>query len=349
MPTEIPVGIITNAGGAHLGAYFTALAACEEVQNVALSDPSGQCVEEARKTLKDKLAAVYDSPDKMLNAAKPVMALVSVEAVQGPPLIDKALEAGCHVFAEKPACVRAEDFQPLVEKAERKKLNLMLALSNRINPAAMEAVRLIRAGALGKLYGAEVHIVADQTRLKNPKYRDTWFADKTRAGGGHLIWLGIHWLDLVMQMSDARITEVAGFTGNVGGQPLKGAEDSAALALKFENGMFGTFTSGYYLDKGYHTHIRLWGSDGWLEYSEHLGAQEANPLKWYSTKEPKTDGIQVSNVSAEPKGYTPFVRLCVRASAGLEPAPITGRDGLRVLKTIFACYEAVAQGKTIKV
>jgi predicted dehydrogenase len=164
-----------------------------------------------------------------------------------------------------------------------------------------------------------------------------------------LIWLGIHWLDLVMHLSDSRITDVTGFAGNVGGQPLKGVEDSAALAMKFENGMFGTFTSGYYLDRGYHTHIRLWGADGWLEYGEHLGAQETQPLKWYSTKEPKTDGIQVWKGAVEPKGYTPYVALCVRACAGLQPAPITGREGLRVLRTIFAFYDAAASGKTVAI
>src|SRR5262249_55124406 len=34
-------------------------------------------------------------------------------------MIDASLEAGCHVFAEKPSCVRAEDFEPLVHKAQR--------------------------------------------------------------------------------------------------------------------------------------------------------------------------------------------------------------------------------------
>ena len=42
----------------------------------------------------------------------------------------RALDAGCHVFAEKPACVRIEDFIPLVQKADARHLNLMLALAN---------------------------------------------------------------------------------------------------------------------------------------------------------------------------------------------------------------------------
>ena len=53
------------------------------------------------------------------------MALVSLEGRLAPVSIDLALEAGCHVMAEKPACVRAEDFAPLARKANEKKLLLM--------------------------------------------------------------------------------------------------------------------------------------------------------------------------------------------------------------------------------
>jgi hypothetical protein len=46
------------------------------------------------------------------------------------------------------------------------------------------------------------------------------------------------------------------------------------------------------------------------------------------------------------RGYTPFVRAAVRASAGLEPAPISPAEGLHVLRTIFAFYKAAGAGRT---
>lgn len=346
--SKISVAVITHAEGAHLGAYFEALAACEEVSDVILCDPGGKSFPAARKALGEKLAAVYEDRDAMLNEAAPDMALVSMEALKAPPAIDAALEAGCHVLAEKPACVRAEDFEPLVRKAERKQRHLMLALANRVTPAVQEARRLIAAGRLGQIYGVEAHLVADQTRLKSKSYQGQWYAQKARAGGGHLIWLGIHWLDLTMYLTGSDVVEVAGFAGNVGGQPID-VEDSAALTMKYANGSFGTLTSGYYLDRGYHSHIRVWGSGGWLEYTERLGGRVEAPLKWQSTVEPKTDGIQEYTGPFEPRGYTPFVVECVRAVAGLREAPISGREGLRVLKTIHRFYDAAEQGRTLKV
>ena len=69
-------------------------------------------------------------------------------------------------------------------------------------------------------------------------------------------------------------------------------------------------------------------------------------LKWYSTAEPKVSRVQDYKPPNEPTGYTPFVHACARASAGLEPPPLAGREGLRVLDAIYAFYEAARTGQT---
>src|SRR5688572_21620009 len=181
------VAVITEAGGSHLDSYFPALAATKEAEGVVLADASGSSEPLARKALGDKLVRVYRDAAEMLRAEKPVMALISLEAVHSPPAIDAALEAGCHALVEKPACLRAEDFAPLVRKAQSKHLHLMLALANRISPPIVAARKLLQAGTIGKLYGVELHLIADQTRLKQPAYGMRWVAHKDRAGGGHLI------------------------------------------------------------------------------------------------------------------------------------------------------------------
>jgi predicted dehydrogenase len=89
----------------------------------------------------------------MLDREKPLMAIVSLEARLAPPAVEAALNAGCHVMAEKPACVRIEDFAHLAALAQRKQRHLMLALANRLNPEVREARRLIQEGKIGRIYG----------------------------------------------------------------------------------------------------------------------------------------------------------------------------------------------------
>lgn len=343
MPDTIQVGIITNAEGAHLDQYFSALAKTTEAAGVVLADPSGKTVERARAALGAKLQ-VFQDAGEMLRKSKPAMALVSLEGALAPPAIAQALEAGCHVFAEKPACVRAEDFAKLVRLAQQNHRHLMLALANRVHAPVQEARRLVGKGVLGRIYATEIHLVADQTRLTREAYRRSWYSQKKRAGGGHLLWLGIHWLDLALYITGLRVQQVAGFAGVVGGQPID-VEDSAAVALAFNNNSFGTMTSGYYLDRGYHSHLQIWGEHGWLR----LAAIEDAPLEWYSTRDNPKAQVQRFAYPKGERGYTPFVRAAVRASAGLQDAPITGPECLHVLQTIFTFYQAAQQGRAVKV
>jgi len=335
--------VLTDLGGAHLNEYFKALSATEEVEAVIVADPSGGSEAAAKRTLGAKLKSFERDHAKALAAHQATLALVTMEAVNAPPVIHAALDANCHVLTEKPSCVKAGDFEPLVRLAEMKHRNLTLAFANRLRGTVQAARTLIESRKIGRIYGSELHIIADQTRLTSPAYHTAWFADRARSGGGHLIWLGIHWLDLIMHMTGSKIIEAAGFTGIVGGQPLK-IEDSAAMALRFDNGSFGTITSGYYLDRGYHSHLKVWGSDGWLQLEPHGG----EPLQWCSTKDnpalvKKYDG------PPEAASYTPLVKACVRASLDLQPPPVTGAESLHVLKTVFACYRAAETGQAQKI
>jgi len=338
--TPAEVALITHAEGAHLSAYIEGLAKTAEVGAVSLCDPTGATEAAIRKGVGEKFKGSYRSLKDLMKARKPVAALITMEAKVSPPAIDEALDAGLHVMAEKPACVRAEDFAPLVAKANAKQRNLMLALANRVDASMQEARRLIESGAIGKIYGMELHIIADQTRLTRPAYHQSWFAQKARGGGGHLIWLGIHWLDLAMFLSGSRITEIAGFTGNVGGQPLD-VEDSASVVFRFANGTFGNLTSGYYLDRGKQLLIKAWGSKGWIE----INHGTSNPLEWYSNADQTTHRF---TPPAGPTGYTAFVGHVVRAATGVEPPALKPDDSLHVLRTVFAAYRAAETGRTQK-
>ena len=337
MAEPITVGVITDAAGAHLDAYLGGLSSCEGVEQVALADPTGSVFDQARTLLTARFPKIQTFRDYrvMLQTVRPKLALVTLEAYRAPEAIRQALEAGCHVLAEKPACVRTEDFESLVRLADAKHLHLMLALANRVAPPIKKARELVATGALGRLYGADFHTIADQTRLRRPEYQKSWFASRAQAGGGFLIWLGIHWLDLVPFISGDRIRQVCGFARNVGGQPIE-VEDAAVLALQFDKGMVGTMHSGYYLDRGYHNHCKIWGSLGWLR----CDLTSTEPLQWYSTQAGAPEGIQAMKYTRETNLYAPFVQAAVNSAREIEPPPVTGSEGLQVLQVVFALYRA---------
>lgn len=337
------VAVLTHAEGAHMSAYFTALAEARDCNEVVIADPAGHWADEARKLLGDKLTRTYPRYDELIAKELPKLCLVSMEARHAPPVIEAALESGSHVFAEKPACVARPQFEKLATLADSKHQHLMLAFANRANPESLAARRMIQQGRMGKIYSIDMHIVADQTRLTNPNYHATWYADKTRAGGGHLIWLGIHWLDLAMFLTGAAISQAAGAIANVGGQPVS-AEDSAVATLRFSNGILGTLNSGYYLDAGYHTQIRIWGSKGWLS----LNSTGKEKMTWYENTGPDAKQLQTLNNSIDPRGYSPFVAQVITAIANDAAPPITTQESLNAIRTVFGIYEAAETGKVVQ-
>ena len=342
-PAEIRVGIITEAKGPHLSIYLSAFGATPGIAGVAVADASSATFAEARARLGGRGASLQTYTDyvRMLREFRPELVLVSLAADHAPEPIVAALEAGCNVIAEKPACVRAADFERAVRAAETKQRYLMLAFANRRLPPAMKARELIQSGMLGKLYGVDMYTIADQTRLKNPEYQRAWYASKSRAGGGHLMWLGIHYLDLIQYISGDRIRQVTGFARNVGGTPID-VEDAAVVALQFAGGSVGTLHSGYYLDRGYHTRIMVWGSDGWLRFDHTAGT----PLEWYSTRGGAPKGVQTVPYPPDPtSGYRGLVANAVAAARGVEAPAATGRECLDALRAVFGLYAASETGQ----
>lgn len=337
----LAIGILVEPGGTHLDLFLRGLAKCPEAGQVALCDPSRQTFPLAAKLLGPHAASLrtFTDPHELLRSVSPALAIVTVEPHRNPPLVEAALQAGAHVLCEKPPSVRVEDFEALAKLADARKLRLMLAMATRANAGARAARDLVVKGWLGKLYGVTMTWIGDQTRLRNPAYRTSWPAIKSRAGGGKLAFHGVHYLDLIHYISGDRIARVNGFCRNVGGQPIE-VEDAAVVALQFRKGMVGNLNAGYYLDRGNANAIHVWGEHGWFRFDPFL------PLEWYSTHPQAPRGVQHSPNPGPDPDYDTMMRDVVRTVTGAGPAFMSTEESLTLVRTIFAAYRADATGAT---
>jgi predicted dehydrogenase len=289
----------------------------------------------------------FSDPAVMIEEFRPELVIVALAANLAPPWIHQALSVGCDVLTEKPSCVRPEDFAVLVKLASEKRTNLMLALPSRMTPVTKRAKEIIDTGLLGKLYGVTCFQVKDQDRLTHPSYHDSWFAFREKAGGGHMIWLGIHDLDRVLFLTNDRVAKVTGFVTNVGGQPI-GVEDAEAVSFQFQSGIVGTFQGGYYLNQGsFQAGTTIWGSSGWLQMSSYRDPEgEHQSFRWYSTRTDAARGVQQEEVDGNVDSYQLLVQAAVDVARGARPTPLTGEDCLHVLSIIFGAYRAAETGVT---
>jgi len=106
-----------------------------------------------------------------------------------------ALEAGKHVYADKPLCVTDEEADEIVRCAERSGLVNQVAFHNRFYPGTTKIKKLIEEGFLGKLISFRCAYYHSSNL--NPKRSRGWRQDIAEAGGGVLYDMGSHALDLL--------------------------------------------------------------------------------------------------------------------------------------------------------
>jgi len=345
------VALVTHEGGAHVSQYLTAIRDLDRIHDAVVVDEDGSVFDQAREVLNSKLRGTYDSVDAMLQHHHPVMAIVTGSGRRAPGLIRPLLNSGIHITAEKPACINPDDFAALVALADANSAHLMLALGNRLKPWVQDARRICRQDGIGTLYAIRGMTLADQTRIWNADWtHQPWAFKKSEGGGGHLIWLGIHWVDLILYLTGDHITEVQAMAPNVGGGPID-VEDLALVNFRMASGTHGSLVSGYLLDRWYQQDMAIWGSGGWMRYHiQHNGTAEYNELEWHGTQPAMNENPDRTfkyDEAIGDGGYTPLVRATLRAALGETAAPITGAEGLEALRVIFAAYESAHTNRTI--
>ncbi|MEP6936829.1 MAG: Gfo/Idh/MocA family oxidoreductase [Chthoniobacterales bacterium] len=148
-----------------------------------------------------------------------------------------ALEAGKHVFCEKPPTLNGAEMKVLLEEARKRGLIYFFGRQFRFIPEMRKAKELVAEGRLGKIY----HAKATWIRSRGiPTGVGGWFTEKQRSGGGALIDIGLHALDSVWYlMGTPRPISVSAqvfrnFEHFVE-TPIFDVEDSAYAFIRFAN------------------------------------------------------------------------------------------------------------------
>ncbi len=343
------VAFIGKAGTPHQSNYLQTLPLMRRVARVSVCDlAGGKMFGDARKSLANRLEATYTDVDACLESGPYAFVIVSLDNRAANGVVRRVLESGNHVFAEKTAARNYAEFRPLEEYAREHGLHLGMAYLNRMRPSVLDAKRLIAEGVIGKLYGFYVQSIASQARLRDPQHN--WTFDPDLAGGGYLIWLGCHYLDLLRWITGREVVSVGAITDVISGLPLN-VEDAAALTLRLDNGAIGTANFGYYMNGlpeggAYQSQITVWGELGWIRIFP--GEDDKVPLE-LQTNHQDYAGAPYRTIfyrhHSIPQAYgsawgLSFLDRFADAVAGDADPIISASDAGAVLKIIDAAYES---------
>lgn len=190
------VGIV-GCGGIANGKHLPSLSKLANVELAAFCDIVPERAEEAAAKYGIEGANVYADYREMLEKEQLDIVHVLTPNDSHAEISIAALEAGHHVMCEKPMAKSAADARKMVEAAKRSGKKLTVGYNNRFRPDSLYLKKLCEAGKLGHIYYAKAHAIR---RRAVP----TWgvFLDEEKQGGGPLIDIGTHALDLTLWMMD---------------------------------------------------------------------------------------------------------------------------------------------------
>lgn len=346
--SKLRVGIIGTGGisNCHMAGYL-ALPDLVEVAAVCdINEPKVKAYAE-----KYNVPAWYTDFNEML--AKENLDFVSVTTWNSAhmPATVAALNAGVNVLCEKPMAMNAAEAEIMLEAAKKSGKLLQIGFVRRFGDDAKAAKKYIDAGAIGDIYYGKAQY------LRRRGFPGGWFGDMEYAGGGPLIDLGVHVMDLVRylggcpkpvsafgaafnNLTDARneagekawtaTTDSKGFKFDV--------EDFTTAMVRFEGGLVMSVESSFNLNiKKDFSAVELFGTKS---------AIHIDPFEIYSDVDAEYPELKPEDPTffefnkAFREEIAAFIDSAVNGTPCLAPA----EDGVALMKIIDAIYESAKTG-----
>ena len=204
-----------------------AMVATGKIAVAAVCDPSEECTRDALALAPD--AAVVASLDATLALGADAVVIATPSALHAEQAV-AALEAGAAVFCQKPLGRSAAEALAVVEAARRADRLLGVDLSYR-RTAGMQAIApLVRDGTLGEVFAVDLTFHNAYGPGK------PWFFDPAQSGGGCVIDLGVHLVDLALWTLGFPPVETVSAQLRTKGRPLRPGEVEDYATARFSAG-----------------------------------------------------------------------------------------------------------------
>jgi predicted dehydrogenase len=262
----------------------------------------------------------------------------------------QAAEAGRHVLCEKPLGMTVKEVKLMISACKKKKVKLGSAFMMRFQTQHQAIAKMINEGKLGKVvYGRA------QLSCWYPPLAGAWRQVQAQSGGGALIDMGGHCLDL-FEMFFGKVKRVACFL-NRSVHPYE-TEDSAVTMLEFENGAIGTVDTFFCIpDNSSKNALEIYGSKGSILCKNTVGQGAAGEAvaylegqaAGYDAQQARQGG---SGQPINPQAFNTYqaeIEEFSQAVLDNHPCSNSAEIGLQNQRIIEACYKSAALGKIVKV
>lgn len=289
---KVRFGII-GAGGIADRRTIPGLLKCDKAELVAVMGPNAERTEHLRTKYNAKYA--YTSEKELLK--NPEIDVVYIASPVNMHLSQAKLAAdyGKHILLEKPLALTAEEAQELLDYCDARNVRVAAGFMMRYGTCINAMKQAYESGKIGKLISVYAHFTCWY-----PTIPGSWRQKKALGGGGALMDMGVHMIDLIHYVTGSKTCQVAAmhdtlaFTYEV--------EDSSNVLLRLENGALCTVQSNFSIpDEAAKWRFELFGTKGRLMGSEIIGQVDGGSVEALYVEDAggydaQQDGIKEANV-----------------------------------------------------
>ncbi|MEZ5301084.1 MAG: Gfo/Idh/MocA family oxidoreductase [Verrucomicrobiales bacterium] len=195
--------------------------------------------EASRKKLSAELGGLPEFADYAAALAETKPDCVSINTYPGThaEYALKALEAGAHVFLEKPIAETVEEAQRIVDAAKAGDRKLVIGYILRVHPSWMKFIEL--AQGLGKP-------LVMRMNLNQQSYANMWETHKNLlASMSPIVDCGVHYVDVMCQMTRSKPLRVSAIGARLTDEIVPGQVNYGQLQVTFEDGSVGWYEAGW--------------------------------------------------------------------------------------------------------
>ena len=334
-----PLGYaIVGLGTYGLGVIIPQFANCAHSRLAAVvsGDPAKARRVAAEHGLPERSIYSYEDFDRIRDNPDVDIVYVCLPNSMHAEYVIRAARAGKHVMCEKPMAVSVAECQAMIATCKAANRKLMIGYRCHFEPFNLEAMRLARAGAAGKIrYVRSEHGFVQRDPAK-------WRLKRALAGGGSVMDMGVYSLQAARYMTGEEPIAVQALESTDRQDPrFHEVEDQIDWQLLFPSGAVAACKSMYSANQN---HIIAVGDAGRIEL-EPATRYEGNHM-WIGR-----DGREREITPPPGPAKTQFAgqldHMAECIVAGREPI-VSGEEGLRDMRIIEAIYRSAREGRTIR-
>jgi predicted dehydrogenase len=340
-------GVIAN------NAYLPGTVGTPTAELVAVCD----IVEDRAKAAAEKfnVPQVYTDLDQMLETSSIEMVIDTTHIQAHYEVNLKALQAGKHLYSEKPLAGSVKEATTLIEEAKKRNLKLGAAAATMLGSTNQKIRALIEDGAIGKVAFAKA-----RNSHEGAAYFPFWATDPTwffKPGGGPMLDLavyGLHTLTGILGPAK-RVTCLSGISDPVRyvrGGPYKGKridvemDDNTLIMLDFGNATFAFVDGTFCVRAATGPSLEIYGSKGTITVP---GDRQGPPLKLY--REDLDLGIRgwtEPELGERDNWFTGAIGHMIECIQQEKEPIVSGEHARHVIEIMTRCYDAAQEGRIVE-